>query len=68
MATKSSSDKALEILSHLEERRTGFARTLGSMKRKEFAAVQKDVANIIDGKPVEWTAPDSDVEIEDAAE
>lgn len=63
MATKSSSDKALEIMNHLEERRTGFARTFGSMKRKESKAVQAAIAAIIDGEE-----PDSDIEIEDAAE
>lgn len=67
MASKSSSERALEIMTHLEERRTGFARTFGSMKRKESKAVQEDIAAIIDGKPVKWQSePDSEVEIEDA--
>jgi hypothetical protein len=73
MAQQSSKEIATKIVAHLEERRTGFARTFGSMKRKESNEVVADLAALIDGKSVAWkpktkggTLADDEVEIEDA--
>jgi hypothetical protein len=68
MVKTNSSDVALEIISHLEQRLPGFRRSAGALKRAQFSALQADVARIIDGQPVEWQpkAPrEDDVEIED---
>lgn len=67
MAKHNSSDTALEIVSHLENRFKGVKRSFGALKRAQFAALQADIARLIDGKPVEWQpkGDEEDVEIEE---
>jgi hypothetical protein len=46
--SKATAEKIVERLESMTDR--GFKRTFGGLKRKEFAAIVSDLADIIDGK------------------